>query len=358
VRCFPSDDTRGTPSYSGRIPLAIPNEKKGIVMKIIALEEGYLIESALNLMTTKNQSFQESYDMRASASIIGADPIKAYLDIGEGRIGAMDEAGIDMNVLSLSCPQIPDLDLAIKITTEANNKAAEAVKKYPTRFAAFAALPCTDPRAAVKEFDRAVNKLDFVGGFVCGSINGEFFDQKKYWPILEFAEAHNVPIYLHPFFPLSSVAGTYLKDHEELLGPVWGFMIDASCHFMRMLGGGVFDAFPKLKVILGHLGESIPYNMDRLNNHLLLFTKEKKFRKTPTDYIRDNLVVTTSGNFSVPSLLCAAGTIGVDNILFSVDWPDELNTVAVDFLKHLPLGEPDIEKIAHRNAERVLRLKK
>ena len=326
-------------------------------MKIIALEEGYLTEDVLKLIAPKGRSLEELYDMRASASIIGADPIKAYLDIGEGRIAEMDKAGVTMNVLSLSCPQLPDPDLAVKVMTEANNKASEAVKKYPERFAAFAALPCTDPKAAVKEFDRAINKLGFVGGFVCGTINGEFFDRKKYWPILEFAEAHNAPIYLHPFFPLPSVADTYLKDHEELMGPVWGFMIDASCHFMRMLSSGVFDAFPKLKIILGHLGESIPYNMDRLNNHLSLFAKEKKFKKTPTDYIRDNLVVTTSGNFSVPSLLCAAGTIGVDNILFSVDWPDELNTVAVDFLKHLPLGEPEIEKIAYKNAVRVLGLK-
>lgn len=325
-------------------------------MKIIALEEGFLTDNALKLMTQANQSFQDIYDMRASAVTIGEDPIKAYLDIGEGRIKAMDEGGVDMNVLSLSCPQLPDIDLAIQITTEANNKAADAVKKYPARFASFAALPCTDPKAAVAEFDRAVNKLGLVGGFICGSINGEFLDNKKYWPILEFAEAHNVPIYLHPFFPISSVTNTYFKDHEELTGPVWGFMFDASTHFLRMLAGGVFDAFPKLKIILGHLGESIPYNLDRINKHLMLYAKEKKFKKTPADYMRDNLVVTTSGNFSPQSVLCAATTIGIDNILFSIDWPDESNKVAVDFLKHLPLSDPDIEKIAYKNAERVLKI--
>lgn len=133
-------------------------------MKIIALEEGFLTDSCLKYLIPGNKSPKDLYDMRASAVTIGEDPIKAYLDIGEGRIKAMDEGGVNMNVLSLSCPQIADIDLAIKITTEANNKACDAVKKYPTRFASFAALPCVAPKAAVTEFDRAVNKLGLVGG--------------------------------------------------------------------------------------------------------------------------------------------------------------------------------------------------
>lgn len=325
-------------------------------MKIVALEEGYLVDSVLKYLIPNNKSPHDSYDMRASASIIGADPVQAYLDIGEGRIAVMDKGNIDMQVLSLSAPQFTDRDFAIQVTTEANNKAFEAVKKYPTRFAAFASLPMVDPQAAVTEFERTVNQLGFVGGFICGSIGGEFLDQKKYWPVLEFAEANQVPIYIHPLFPLSSVTSTYLKDHEELWGPVWGFMIDASCHFLRMLVAGVFDAFPNLKIILGHLGESIPYNMERLHKHLLLYTQEKKFKKTPIDYVRENMIITTSGNFSAPSLLCAASKIGMDNILFSVDWPDETNEEAVDFLKHLPLSQADIEKIAYRNAKRVMKL--
>ncbi len=323
-------------------------------MKIIALEEGFYTQSLLDLGV--NIPSGAKYTMQTSAEFIGGDVDKAYLDLGEGRIAAMDEAGIDMQVLSFSGGQIPDAKTAIRIMTEANDAAAEAVKKYPAKFAAFAALPLTDPKAAVAEFERALTNLGFVGGFVCGTINGEFLDNEKYWPVLECAQAHNAPIYIHPLFPLPAMMQTYFKGREELSGPEWGFMVDASCHFLRLLTAGVFDQFPKLKIILGHLGESIPYNLDRMNSRLSAYAKEKKLKKSPADYMRENMVVTTSGNFSAPSVLCAISTIGVDNILFSADWPNESNKVAVDFLKHLPVDKPDLEKIAYKNAERVLGL--
>lgn len=324
-------------------------------MKIITLEEGFFTQSLLNIGVTDNPVWKK-YTMQRSAELIGGDVNKAYLDLGKGRLAAMDEAGVDMQVLSFSGNQIPDAKTSIRIMSEANDEAAKAVRKYPSRFAAFASLPLADPKAAVAEFERALTKLGFVGGFVCGTVNGEFLDDKKYWPVFECAESHNAPIYLHPSFPLSSMMQTYFKGREELSGPEWGFMVDASCHFMRLITAGVFDRFPKLKIILGHLGESIPYNLDRINNRLAAYAKAK-LKRSVAEYIRENMVVTTSGNFSAPSVLCAAATIGIDNILFSADWPNESNKVAVDFLKHLPLGKPDIEKIAYRNAERVLKLK-
>ena len=328
---------------------------KGGIVKIITLEEGYLTQSVLKLFGESSTS--DEYTLKTSAALAGTDVIEAYLDLGEGRIAAMDEAEIDMQVLSFSAPQIADVEVAIQVMTEANNEAAKAVKKYPSRFAAFAALPAVDPKAAVAEFERALTKLGFVGGFICGTVNGEFLDDKKYWPIFECAEAHNAPVYLHPYFPLPSLMQTYFRGREELSAPVWGFMVDASCHFLRLLTSGVFDNFPKLKIILGHLGESIPYNLDRINSRLSAFVQEKKLRRSPADYVRDNLVITTSGNFSPQSVLCAISTIGVDNILFSVDWPNESNKIAVEFLTHLPIGKTDLEKIAYKNAERVLGLK-
>lgn len=324
-------------------------------MKIIALEEGFYTQSSLKLVTNDNPGVK--FTMQTSAELIGEDVNKAYLDLGEGRIASMDEAGIDMQVLSFSGGQILDAKTSIRIMSEANDEAAKAVTKYPSRFAAFTALPLADPKAAVKELERGLTKLGFVGGFVAGSINGEFLDDQKFWPVLECAQAHNAPIYVHPLFPLPSMMQTYFKGREELSGPEWGFMVDASCHFLRLLTAGVFDVFPKLKIILGHLGESIPYNLDRINNRLTAFAKAKKLKKSPEDYIRDNMVVTTSGNFSAPSVLCAISTIGIDNILFSADWPNESNKVAVDFLKHIPVDKPDLEKIAYKNAVRILGLK-
>lgn len=323
-------------------------------MRIIALEEGFYTRSVVKY--AKKEAVQGKFTMQTSAEKIGGNVMEAYLDLGKGRIAAMDEAGIDMQALSFSSAQIPDAKTSIRIMSEANDAAAEAVKKYPSRFTAFASLPLADPKAAVAEFERALTKLGFVGGFVCGTIHGEFLDQKKFWPVLECAEAHHAPIYLHPLFPLSSMMQTYFKGREELCGPEWGFMVDASCHFLRLLTAGVFDVFPKLTIILGHLGESIPYNLDRIDNRLSAFAKAKKLKKSPADYLRENMVVTTSGNFSAPSVLCAISTIGVDNVLFSADWPNESNKAAVDFLRHLPVSKPDLEKIAYKNAERVLGL--
>ena len=324
-------------------------------MKIIALEEGYLIQNAMEIFFASSDK-NDKYTFKTSENIIGGNVLDAYLDMGEGRIAAMDDSGIDMQVLSYSGSQIIDPETALRIMMEADDAATEAINEYPDRFAAFTALQMVDPEAAVREFERTLNIPGFVGGFICGTIGGEFLDDRKYWPIFECAQAHNAPIYLHPFNPLSAFTNSYLKGHAELMAPVWGFMVDAGTHFMRLLTSGVFDAFPNLKIILGHLGESIPYNLDRINNRLSVFAKEN-LKRSAADYIRDNLVVTTSGNFQFQSLLCAVNTLGVDNVLFSADWPNESNKEAVDFLMHLPVGSNDIEKIAFKNAERVLGLK-
>ncbi len=322
-------------------------------MKIIALEEGFLTRSSLKLFA--ETAGLDPYTMKTSADLVQTDVVEAYLDLGSGRLAAMDEAGIDVQVLSFSAPQVADAGMAIELFAEANNEAAKAAANHPGRFAAFAALPATDPKAAVAELERSLAMPGFVGAFIAGSINGGFLDDRKYWPILECAQALGAPVYLHPYFPLPAMMQTYFKGREELCAPVWGFMVDAGCHFLRLLTAGVFDEFPGLKIILGHLGESIPYNLDRINTRLSAFAREN-LKRSAGEYIRDNLVITTSGNFSPQSVLCAIGTIGVDNVLFSADWPNESNKMAVDFLKHLPVSQPDLEKIAYKNAERLLRL--
>jgi predicted TIM-barrel fold metal-dependent hydrolase len=324
-------------------------------MNIIGLEEEFATQRSLRLGAEALQTHR--FTMETSKELIQGDVVEALLDVGERRIATMDEAGIDMQVLSFIGPQVDDPSESFEMMREGNEKAAEAIRRYPSRFSAFASLPLADPKAAVAEFDRALNTPGFVGGFVCGSINGEFLDDMKYWPVLELAESRNAPIYIHPDFPLSQMGRAYFRGREELSGPEWGFMVDASCHFMRLLTAGVFDQFPKLTIILGHLGESIPYNLDRINNRLRAYARDKGLKRSPAEYMRENMVVTTSGNFSYPSFLCASGSLGIDNVLFSVDWPFESNKVAVDFLKHLPVNQPDIEKVAYKNATRVLNLK-
>ena len=321
-------------------------------MKIIALEEEFTSPALMAAMARDLTQYR--YTLETSSQLIGQDLAAAFVDLGDQHIAAMDAAGIDLQVLSFTAPQLEDPVQALEVFQEGNNRAARAMAAYPSRFSAFAALPLADPQAAVDELERAVKTLGFVGGFVAGSVNGHFLDASRFWPVLECAEALCVPIYLHPYFPLPGLMESYFKGREELGGPEWGFMIDASCHFMRMVAAGVFDRFPDLKIILGHLGESIPYNLVRIENRLSAFAAAQDFKRSVASYFMENLVVTTSGNFSAPSLLCAIQMLGIDNIMFSVDWPNESNAVAVDFLRQLPLAPSDRDKIAYQNAERLL----
>jgi 2,3-dihydroxybenzoate decarboxylase len=165
-----------------------------------------------------------------------------------------------------------------------------------------------------------------------------------------------VPIYLHPSRPQSAVMQAYFDGYEELALAAWGFGIETGVHFLRLLFAGVLDAFPDLKFILGHLGEGLPFMLHRINDQTRLAAARRGLKKAPAQYLTENLVVTCSGNFSAPAFLCTVSALGVDNVLFSVDWPYESNAAAVDFLLHQPLAPRDLEKIAHLNAERILRL--
>jgi 2,3-dihydroxybenzoate decarboxylase len=239
---------------------------------------------------------------------------------------------------------------------DANDRLADAVAKHPDRFAGFAALPTADPQAAARELERTVKELGFKGAMIHGHTQGVFLDDKKFWPIFGAAAQLDVPIYLHPAMPHPEAAKPYFAPYEELQGSAWGFEIDTSCHFLRILFAGAFDAHPKLKIILGHLGEGLPFGMHRLNDHSVVAAKRRGLKRAPIDYLRDNLIVTTSGNWYEPAFVCTLLALGADNILFAIDWPYEANTAAMEFLRKLSISDVDREKIAHLNAARVLKL--
>jgi 2,3-dihydroxybenzoate decarboxylase len=289
---------------------------------------------------------------------IGHDIPAELLDLGEERLRHMDAAGVDVQVLSFGAPgpQGFGKEVAIPMARDANNRLRGAIDKHPERFAGFAALPTADPEEAVAELERAVRELDFKGAMIHGHQQGSFLDHKKYWPIFERAAALEVPIYLHPTVPHPDALKSYFAGYEELQGSPWGFAIDTSCHFLRIMFAGVFDAYPTLKIILGHLGEGLPFAMHRLNDHSYQAAARRGLKKTPLQYLKDNLVVTTSGNWYEPAFLCTLLALGADSIIWAVDWPYEANNVAMDFFHKLSLNDIDKEKIAHRNAERLLRL--
>jgi len=324
-------------------------------MKTIAIEEHFITPMYREKVAANE--FRNFY-LTSRSEQIGHDIVEQNADLGAKRLAHMDAAGVDVQVLSFGSPgpQGFAAEVAIPMATDANDRAHATVCAHPERFAAFAALPTADPQASAKELERCVAKLGFKGAMIHGHTQGSFLDEKKYWPVFEAAQALDVPIYLHPTLAHPAALESYFKGYEELARAGWGFAIDTSCHFLRIVFAGVFDAYPKLKIILGHLGEGLPFAMHRLNDHTWKAAARRGLKRTPLEYLRDNLLVTTSGNWYEPAFLCTLLALGVDNILFAVDWPYEANTTGVEFLKKLSISDADREKIAHGNAERVLRM--
>jgi predicted TIM-barrel fold metal-dependent hydrolase len=324
-------------------------------VRVIAIEEHFLTP-----MYREHVSANEyrNYYLTSRREMLGHDIMEENMDIGARRIAHMDASGVDMQVLSFGSPgpQAFGADIAIAMARDANDRMHAAVKAHPTRFAAFAALPTADPKAAVDELERCVTQLGFKGAMIHSHQQGEFLDAKKYWPMWQRAERLGVPVYLHPALPHPAVVKAYFDGYEELARAPWGFAVDTSCHFLRLLFSGLFDTYPKLKIILGHLGEGLPFAMHRLNDHSWFAAKRRGLKRTPLEYLRDNMVVTTSGNWYEPAFVCTLLALGADNILFAIDWPYEANKTGMEFLRKLSISDTDREKIAHRNAERLLGL--
>jgi len=331
--------------------------KSGIhhIMRIIAIEEHFT--TAVYRQHVGATEYRNFFLSSRSAQV-GHDIPAQLFDLGDERLRHMDAAGIDMQVLSFGAPgpQGFGKEIAIPMARDANERLYEAVNAHPDRFAGFAALPTADPDEATRELERTVKELGFKGAMIHGHQQGSFLDDKKYWSIFECAQALEVPIYLHPTVPHPDAVNAYFKGFEELRGSPWGFAIDTSCHFLRIMFAGVFDAYPRLKIILGHLGEGLPFAMHRLNDHSYQAAARRGLKKTPLQYIKDNLVVTTSGNWYEPAFVCTLLALGADAIIWAVDWPYEANSVGMDFFAKLSLNDIDKEKIAHRNAEKLLRL--
>jgi 2,3-dihydroxybenzoate decarboxylase len=284
-------------------------------------------------------------------------------DLGELRLREMDEAGIEVQVLSQGAPGTHRLapDIAVPLARRANDRLHEVVNANPSRFAAFATLPAADPQASAEELERTVTRYGFKGAMVHGfTLVGDqrlYIDDKRFWPIFERAQALDVPIYLHPAAPHPAVIEAYYKeyaaDFPQLLSAGWGFTVETATQAIRLVLSGVFNVYPKLTIILGHLGESLPFSLWRITHAL----SRAGNRGIPfRDIFCEHFYITTSGNFSNPALLCSVMEMGVDRILFSVDYPFVDNPLGTQWMETVPLGAADREKILHGNAERLLKL--
>jgi uncharacterized protein len=302
-------------------------------------------------------------DLKARAQQYGdraAKLLEQLCDLGEKRIAEMDAAGIDVQVLSLTSPGTEQLEAAdaVSLASEANKLLAEAVKKNPTRLAGFATLPTASPDKAAEELERMVREHDFKGAVINGHHRGRYLDDKFFWPLLERAASLSVPIYLHPTQPPKPVveaaySGFSPTVNEMLASAGWGWHIETGVHVIRLILGGVFDQYPKLQIVIGHLGEGLPFMLQRLDVMPIALTKLKR---PISAYLRENVHYTFSGfNFTAPFLNLLL-EVGVDRIMFSADYPYASMSQARAFLDQLPVSASDQEKIAYRNAERLLGL--
>lgn len=290
----------------------------------------------------------------------GARAVHAKLvDLDAGRIAQMDADGIAMAVLSITSPgvQVFDAVTATDLAGDANDALAAAVARHPTRFAGLAAVAPQYPAGAVRELERAANTLGLRGLLINSHTQGEYLDDKKYWPILEAAASLGLPLYLHPREPSPALIGPMLDYGLYFAG--WGFAVETATHALRLVMSGAFDAFPKLRIVLGHMGEGLPFWLQRLDNRYLLQVKigaVPKMARLPSDYFHEHFVITTSGVTSAPALRLALDVLGTERVMFAADYPYESVAEGVQFMDAFDVPEADRDAIYAGNARRVFGL--
>jgi 2,3-dihydroxybenzoate decarboxylase/5-carboxyvanillate decarboxylase len=330
-------------------------------MRRIATEEAFATPEQVDAMTTTCRTTWDSLDFVLWRQL--TDPNKPsklkerLLDVDHERLQIMDELGVAMHVLSLTAPgvQMLDPDTATAIATVANDRLADTIARHPGRYAGLAAFAPQDPRRAVVEMERAINKLKLNGFILNSHTNGEYLDNPKYWPLLEAAEALDAPIYIHPRCPPDALANLY-RDYR-LESATWGFQAETGLHGMRILLSGVLDRFPKLKIVLGHMGEGIPYWLWRIDYTYNAFHPPgQRMQLTPSEAFKRNFTITTSGVNSHATLKYVIEVLGVDNVMWAIDYPYQAAPGSVEFMNAAPVAEADREKLFHRNAERVFKI--
>jgi 5-carboxyvanillate decarboxylase len=283
-------------------------------------------------------------------------------DLGERRLRDMDDTGIAMQILSLTAPgvQVFDRDTATALAISINDQLAEAIRKYPRRFAGLAAIAPQDPPGAAKELERGVRNLGLKGAIINSHTRGEYLDDPKFWHIFEAAEALQVPIYLHPSPPSPQMITPFIE--RGLDGAIFGFAVETSLHILRIVVSGACDRFPKLRFVVGHLGEGLPYwffRIDFMHERMIAgrrYPNVKRLERKPSEYLRDNFYVTTSGMAWQPPILYAQSVLGVDRVLYAMDYPYQFVPEEIKITDNLPISDADKKKLYQTNAEKVFSL--
>ncbi len=316
-------------------------------MKRIALEEHFVLNEPAHL--------ERWLTLIPDAPKAAIDKLRPVItDVGERRLEAMSAAGIDLAVLSsVGVVQgMLDPTPAMQLAREANDFLAGLIRQHPTRYAGFASVPLQDPAAGADELERAMRQLGLKGVMIFGHTNGKYLDDDRFRPFWERAEALEAPVYLHAADALV-MPPTY-AGRPELIGATWSWTAETAAHTLRLVFGGVFERYPKVKLLLGHMGETLPYLLWRLDARAGAFGGGGGIK--PAELIRRNVAITTAGMFSDPPLACALQGLGEDLVLYSVDHPFESMTAANEWFEKAPVTPEVREKIAWRNAARILKL--
>lgn len=339
-------------------------KKSGTRLKKIATEEACSVPEVAAALREVAHTTWTNLDMLLVNAIYNAPAgtrapfLPELLDIDAGRLKVMDDNDVDMHLLSLTAPgvQMFDADTGTALATVANDALAEAVKKHPTRYSALATFAPQDPKRAVKEMERAINSLKMNGFIINSHTNNEYLDLPKFWPILEAAEALDAALYIHPRAPSDGMAAPF-RDYR-LETAAWGYGVEVATHAVRLMLSGTLDHFPKLKIVLGHMGEAVPFWLWRLDfmGRPGFGNNMRTNKLKPSEYFRQNFVITTSGVEDHLALRYSIDRIGVDSVLWAIDYPYQPTTPAVKFIESAPIPDADKQKVAHGNAERIFHI--
>ena len=331
-------------------------------MRLIATEEAFAPREYIEAYLALAPSL-DTPASRYLSNYYGKHEFARELTDLDYRLAEMDRLGVDMHLLSITGPGVQAFDAGFgtELATIANDTLAGAIARHPTRYAGLAAVAPQDPQRAAREVERAMKTLKLNGVIINSHTHGEYLDDPKFWPIFEAAVACDAPLYLHPTIPSDAMIGPL--SQYGMMGALWGFGADASLHVVRMILGGVFDAFPTLQIVLGHLGEGLAFWLGRLDNRYANIKRRglsplgsKPLERLPSEYFASNFHVTTSGMMTDAPLDFCLRMFGEDRILFAIDYPFEQTAEAVVFIRSTPILEQTRRKICHANAEALFRI--
>jgi 2,3-dihydroxybenzoate decarboxylase len=327
-------------------------------MRYIALEECFSIPGLPGLSVARPEAAQGAA-LQSPVSPDFMEPVGRRLpDFTDWRLPEMDDAGVDVQVLSHTVPGVQqDMEAgqAVEAARAANDYLAEVIEKHPARFVGLAALPLQDPGAAAAELTRAVGQLGMRGALVNNYLGGHFLDEPQYDELWATLESLRVPLYLHPGVPATEKWAVF-DGYPMLADAMWGWAATTGGHAMRIVCGGVFDRHPDATLILGHMGEFLPFQVSRFDSRYATFQLDRPLLRKPSEYFGSNVLITTSGVFEPVVLRAAIDILGAGAVMFAVDYPWEASRDAVELIRRTPMTDAERHQVAHGNAERILKL--